>query len=104
MADNQAEYYRGVEAGAAALAAARRAGSAPPLESAWERGLGWQRELRSEDGADTVAAVASGSLTVRIARRPDPTSSGRARATAVLAAVGAVAWFVASRRRPEAAR
>jgi hypothetical protein len=88
----------------AALAAARRAGSAPPLESAWERGLGWQRELRSEDGADTVAAVASGSLTVRIARRPDPTSSGRARATAVLAAVGAVAWFVASRRRPEAAR
>jgi hypothetical protein len=27
MADNQAEYYRGVEAGAAALAAARRAGS-----------------------------------------------------------------------------
>lgn len=88
----------------AALAEARRRGGAPAVEAAWERGLGWDRGSVARESAADVAAAATGGLTVRIVRRADATAPSRAAATAALAALGAVAWAVAARRRGRPAR
>jgi hypothetical protein len=87
----------------AALAATRRAGGSSPSETDWERGLGWAREPEHPVAPEAVAVIATGSLTLRIARRPDLTTPGRAGATVVLAAAGGLAWIVAARRRFDAA-